>query len=188
MELIAAEDASNGEVGCRVTSEKFITYISNRSKNIDDNNLRQLLREHLGHILTECDYDKIISQVSGYIESIVADVNHPTTNIDSVEHIPTTELQQFLVAELGEHLSPPSLAAITRYTQQAIHFSVLQPRHTWSNPTWVLKSCLTIYIVQAITLNTAIAIIKEQYPHVGELEVVKVGGVLAPNQVITVDI
>ncbi|MBA3920381.1 MAG: hypothetical protein H0X31_01210 [Nostocaceae cyanobacterium] len=188
MELIAAEDASNGEVGCGVTSEKFTTYLSNRSQNINSDNLRQLLREHLGHILTEYDYDKIISQVSGYIESIIADVNHPTTNIDVFEHIPTTKLQQLLVDELGEYLPQTSIAAVNRYTQQAINFSVLQPRHTWSNPTWVMKSCLTIYIVQAITLDTAIAMIKEQHPHVGELEVVKVGGVLASNQVITVDI
>lgn len=72
--------------------------------------------------------------------------------------------------------------------QQAIHFSVLQPRHTWSNPTWIMKSGVTIYIAQAITLDEAVALVKEQYPHVGELEVVKVGGVLAPNQVVAVDV
>jgi hypothetical protein len=63
----------------------------------------------------------------------------------------------------------------------------MQPRHSWSNPTWVMKSGATIYIAQAITLDTAIALVKEQHPHIGELEVVKVGGVLVPDQVIAVD-
>jgi hypothetical protein len=35
-------------------------------------------------------------------------------------------------------------------------------------PTWVLKSGVTTYIAQATTLNTAITLIKTQYPHVGE--------------------
>jgi len=188
MELVAAEDASNGEVGCGVASDKIIAYLSNRSKNIDYDNFRELLREHLGHILTECDYDKIISQVTRYIESIVAGVDHPTTNINTVEHIPTTKLQQLLVDELGEYLPQISLSAVTQYTQQAIHFSVSQPRHTWSNPTWVMKTGIKIYIVQAITVDVAIAIVKEQYPELGELQVVTVAGVLAPNQVIAVDI
>jgi len=188
MELVAAEDASNGEVGCGVASDKIIAYLSNRSKNIDYDDFRELIREYLGHILTECDYDKIISQVTRYIESIVAGVDHPTTDINTVEHIPTIQLQQFLVDELGEHLPQISISAVTQYTQQAIDLSVLQPQHTWSNPTWVMKSNITIYVAQAITLDVAIAAVKEQYPDVGELQVVKVAGVLAPNQVIAVDI
>jgi hypothetical protein len=189
MELIAAEDASGGEVGCGVPSDKLIAYINNRSINISDDNFRQLLREYLGHILTERDYDRIISTVSRYIESIVAGVNnHSTSDIDTVEHIPTTELQQLLVDELGEYLPETSVAAVIQYTQQAIHFSVLQPRHTWPNPTWVMKSGVTIYIAQAKTLDEAVALVKEQYPHVGEPEVVKVGGVLAPNQVVAIDV
>lgn len=188
MELVEAEDASNGEVGCGVASDKFIATLSNINKNIDDDHLRQLLRQYLGHILTECDYDQIISQVSRYIESIIVGLNHSTTTIDTVEHIPTAELQQLLVDELGEHLPQISLVAVTQYTQQAIHFSVLQPRHTWSNPTWVMKSSATIYITQAITFEAAQAVVKEQHPYVGELEVIKVGGVLASNQVIAVDV
>lgn len=189
MELIEAEDASGGEVGCGVPSDKLRAYINNRSINISDDNFRQLLREYLGHILTERDYDRIISTVSRYIESIVAGVNnYPTSDIDTVEHIPTTKLLSFLVDELSEHLPQTTIDTITQYTQQAIHFLVLQPRHTWSNPTWVMKSGVTIYIAQAITLASAIALVKLQYPHVGELEVVKVGGVLAPNQVVAVDV
>jgi hypothetical protein len=51
----------------------------------------------------------------------------------------------------------------------------------------VLKSGATTYITQAITLNAAITLVKTQHPHVGELEVVKVDGVLASNQVIAVN-
>ena len=51
-----------------------------------------------------------------------------------------------------------------------------------------MKSAATIYIAQAITVDAAIALVKEEYPHMGELEVLTVGGLLAPNQVIAVNV
>lgn len=51
MELVAAEDAANGEVGCgRLASSNFLAYLNNRSINIDDENFRSLLLSHLGNI------------------------------------------------------------------------------------------------------------------------------------------
>jgi len=46
-----------------------------------------------------------------------------------------------------------------------------------------------VYIAQASSLDAAIAQVKAQYPdETGELQVIKVGGVLAPNQVICLDL
>lgn len=195
MELIAAEDAALGEVGCgRVVGGKLSVYLENRGINIDDERWRNLLREHLGHILTELDFDSIISQVRSYVESLVAGVfvssaDQPVSNASLVEHIPTIELQQLLYAELGEFLPESSRAQIVRFTHQAIHKSVLQPRHTWSNPIWVLTTGEKLYIVQAASLSDAIAQVKAQHPQeTGTLEVVTVGGVLAPNQVIALEL
>ncbi|MEM9925449.1 MAG: hypothetical protein AAF915_17130, partial [Cyanobacteria bacterium P01_D01_bin.50] len=76
-----------------------------------------------------------------------------------------------------------------KYTQLAIHLAVLQPRNTWLPPIWVLKSAEKFYIAQATDLEKAIALVKAQQPQeTGELEVVKVGGMLAPNQIIALDV
>lgn len=80
-------------------------------------------------------------------------------------------------------------AEIIEYIHTIVHKAVLQPRHTWPDPIWVLKSEEKIYIAQSATLEEAITQVKVQYKDVsGELEVVKVGGVLAPNQVIALDL
>lgn len=192
IELVAAEDAANGEVGCgRLASSNFLAYLNNRSINIDDENFRSLLNLHLGNILTERDFDSIISKVSRYIESVVAATTVPTTSArqqtEIVEHIPTSELQKLLQA-LTEFLPNGKEAQIIEYIHTVIHKAVLQPRHTWPHPIWVLKSEEKIYIAQSETLEEAITQVKVQYKEVsGELEVVKVGGVLAPNQVIALD-
>jgi hypothetical protein len=52
----------------------------------------------------------------------------------------------------------------------------------------VLRSGEKIYIAQASGLEVAIAKVREQNPEAtGELQVVKVGGLLAPDQVISLD-
>ncbi len=192
MELVTAEDAANGEVGCgRLASSNFLAYLNNRSINIDDENFRSLLNLHLGNILTERDFDSIISKVSRYIESVVEATTVPTTSVrqqtEIVEHIPTSELQK-LLQTLTEFLPNGKEAQIIEYIHAIIHKAVLQPRHTWPHPIWVLKSSEKIYIAQSATLEEAITQVKVQYKDVtGELEVVKVGGVLAPNQVIALD-
>lgn len=49
MELIEAEDAANGEVGCgRSLGKGLSDYFSTRGIALDDEKLKSLLREHLG--------------------------------------------------------------------------------------------------------------------------------------------
>ncbi len=203
MELIAAEDAASSQVGCsRVANANFLDIIENKSISIDNENFRDLLRSHLGHLLAEVDFDFIISKVNRYIHKIILSVDNDKQQVqfdaEIVEHIPEQELRQLLQVELEqveleqvelEQLSIDAVAQIIKYTQLQIHLAVLQPRHTWLPPIWLLKSEQKFYIAQAASLETAIALVKAQHPQViGELEVVKVGGVLAPNQVIDVDV
>ncbi|PSB64195.1 hypothetical protein C7B61_12515, partial [filamentous cyanobacterium CCP1] len=57
-----------------------------------------------------------------------------------------------------------------------------------SKPIWVLRGETQIYIVQETGIEAAIAKVKTQHPQeTGKLEVITVGGVLAPNQVISLD-
>lgn len=78
MEFIAAEDAALGEVGCgHVGGDKLSVYLENRGININEEYWKNLLREHLGHVLTEHDFDSIISQVARYVESFVMGVVVP---------------------------------------------------------------------------------------------------------------
>jgi hypothetical protein len=64
----------------------------------------------------------------------------------------------------------------------------LEARHTWAQPIWVLRGSVKLYVVQAANLDDAIAMTREQHPQdTLLLEVVKVGGVLAPNQVIAIE-
>jgi hypothetical protein len=72
MELIEAEDAANGEVSCgRNLGNKPSLYLKTCGINISDEKLRNLLREYLGHLLMELDFDSIINQVSHFVESLV---------------------------------------------------------------------------------------------------------------------
>jgi hypothetical protein len=102
------------------------------------------------------------------------------------EHIPSEALKDIFSAELG---AESALGSLLQFCHQVIHRAVLQPRHTWAQPTWVLKSKTQIYIAQATGIEAAIAQVKTQHPQeTGSLEVLTVGGILAPNQVIALDV
>ena len=197
MELVEAEDASNGEVGCgRDWGEQLPVYLRTCGINISDETLRNLLREHLGHVLMERDFDSIVTQVSRFIESLVVQAHtrserakpSPTLSEQVAEHIPTAELRQSFGSELGEFCNDADIEQIVQFTHQVIHNAVLHPRYTWPKPIWVLRSGEKIYIAQASGLEVAIAKVREQNPQeTGELQVVKVGGLLAPDQVISLE-
>ncbi|MFE1744092.1 hypothetical protein [Coleofasciculus sp. H7-2] len=92
-----------------------------------------MLREHLGHILMEPDFDAITIQIQRQIESLVPQAS-------------------------GKSLISASLLA----------------SH--------------IYIAQAAGIEEAIAKVKTQHPQeTGKLEAIAVGGILAPDQVISLD-
>lgn len=197
---VEAEDASNGEVGCgRDWGDKLPVYLATYGINVSDEGLRTLLREHLGHVLMERDFDSIVNQVTRFIEPLVVEAHtqsHSSKSVSSwevsnqpiLEHIPTEELKQHLVEDLGEVLTDLDLEQIIQFTHQVVHKAVLRPRHTWSNPIWVLTTQGRLYIAQAATLEGAIAKVREQYPNeTEELEVVTAGGILAPNQAIALD-
>lgn len=197
MELVEAEDASNGEVGCgRDWGEQLPVYLRTCGINISDETLRNLLREHLGHVLMERDFDSIVTQVSRFIESLVvqAHTSSERAKLSSTlsehvsEHIPKEELRQFFGSELGEFCNDADIEQIVQFTHQVIHKAVLHPRYTWPKPIWVLRSGEKLYIAQASGLEIAIAKVREQNPQeTGELQVVKVGGLLAPDQVISLE-
>ncbi|MFP4100327.1 hypothetical protein [Coleofasciculus sp.] len=197
MELVEAEDASNGEVGCgRDWGERLPVYLRTCGINISDDKLRTLLREHLGNVLMERDFDSIMTQVSRFIESVVVQVHSqsespkpsPTQTERVTEHIPTAELRQSFQSELGEFCNDTDIEQIVQFTHQVIHQAVLHPRYTFSEPIWVLKGEEKIYIAQAKRVKEAIAKVREQNPEeTGELNVVKVGGLLSPDQVISLE-
>ncbi len=198
MELVEAEDAANGEVGCgRNLGDRPSVYLKTCGINISDEKLRNLLREYLGHLLMEVDFDSIVTQVSYFIELLVVQESTRSSNpqpkltpSESVaEYIPTPELKQCIESELGEFCSSSAIEQIVLYARQVIHNSILQPRHKWPQPIWVLSAIQKVYIAQASSLDAAIARVKAQYPHeTGELQVIKVGGVLAPDRVISLDL
>lgn len=54
---------------------------------------------------------------------------------------------------------------------------------------WALNSMEKVYVARASSLDAAIGRVKAQYPHeTGELRAIKVGGLLAPDQVISLDL
>ena len=206
MELVEAEDASNGEGGCgRDWGEQFPVYLRTCGINISDDTLRNLLREHLGHVLMERDFDSIVTQVSRFIESLVVQAHtrseraKPSSTLSEhvAEHIPTGELRKIFQSELGEFCNDVDIEQIVQFTHQVIHKAVLHPRYTWPKPIWVLRSGEKLYIAQASGVEVvicasqqrfAIAKVREQNPQeTGELQVVKVGGLLAPDQVISLE-
>lgn len=197
MELIEAEDAANGEVGCgRDLGNNLSVYLNTYGINISGENLRTLLREHLGNLLMERDFDSITTQVSRFIESKAVQANilskHPqhvqAVTEPVVKHIAEDELKGFFQAELGEFCSEAILEQIIQFTHQVVYKAVLQPRHTWPKPIWVLKTGEKVYVAQASSLEDAIAMVLAQYPQeTGILEVLTVKGVLAPDQVISLD-
>jgi hypothetical protein len=193
MELVEAEDASNGEVGCgRDWGEQLPVYLRTCGINISDETLRNLLREHLGHVLMERDFDSIVTQVSRFIESLVVQAHtrseRTKPSLTPSEHVPTGELRKIFQSELGEFCNDADIEQIVQFTHQVIHKAVLHPRYTWPKPIWVLRSGEKIYIAQASGVEVAIAKVREQNPQeTGELQVMKVGGLLAPDQVISLE-
>lgn len=197
LELVEAEDAANGEVGCgRDLGKGLSGYLSTRGVVLDDEQLKSLLREHLGHILMEPDFDSIATQIQHWFESLVVQTrdssSSSTSLLDStsvIEHIPTKELKELFQPQLADFCSEDTLEQLIQWSHQIIHKAVLQPRHTWSKPIWVLRGETQIYIVQETGIEAAIAKVKTQHPQeTGKLEVIIVGGILAPDQVISLDI
>jgi hypothetical protein len=196
MELVEAEDAANGEVGCgRDLGKGLSGYLSTRGVALDDEQLKHLLREHLGHILMEPDFDSIATQIQRRLESLVVQsldsASSSASLLDSTnvtEHIPTEELRELFQSQIADFCSEDPLEQLIQLSHQIIHKAVLQPRHTWSKPIWVLRGETQIYIVQETGIEEAIARVKTQHPQeAGKLEVITVGGILAPDQVISLD-
>jgi len=72
LELVEAEDSANGKVSCGQELEKGLSgYFSSRGNFIDDEKLKNLLRDHLRHILREPDFDSITTQIQHQIESVI---------------------------------------------------------------------------------------------------------------------
>lgn len=196
MELIEAEDAANGEVGCgQDLGNRISGYFSTRDMALEDDKLKRFLQEHLGHILMEPDFDAIATQIQRWIESLVIPASRqslgsepPPASTNVTAHIPTEALRELFQSQLAEFCSEAALEQLLQLSHQIIHKAVLRPRHTWSNPIWVLRGETQIYIAQAAGIEEAIAKVKTQHPQeTGKLEVITVGGILAPDQVISLD-
>ena len=196
LELIEAEDATNGEVGCgRDLGKGLSGYLSTRGVALDDEQLKSLLREHLGHILMEPDFDSIATQIQRRLESLAMQSLDGSSSsaslLDStnvIEHVPTKELRELFQSQIADFRSEDALEQLIQLSHQIIHKAVLQPRHTWSKPIWVLRGETQIYIVQETGIEAAIAKVKTQHPQeTGGLEVITVGGILAPDQVISLN-
>lgn len=196
MELIEAEDAANGEVGCgRELGNRIAGYLSTCEIALEDEKLKRFLQAHLGHILMEPDFDAIATQIQRQIESLLiptasqslgSELPPASTNVTT--HIPTEALKELFQSQLAEFCSEAALEQLIQFSHQIIHKAVLRPRHTWSTPIWVLRSETQIYIAQAAGFEEAIAKVKAQHPQeTGILEVITAGGILAPDQVISLD-
>ena len=196
MELIEAEDAANGEVGCgQYLGKRVSGYVTPRGIALDDEKLRSLLREYLGHILREPDFDAITTQIQRQVESLVDQApsesfsSEPPLALAKVtEHIPTGDLKDLFQSYIAEFCSEYALEQLIQFSHQVIHKAVLNPRHTWPKPIWVLRGAAQVYIAQGAGIEEAIVKIRTQHPYeTGRLEIIKVGGVLAPDQVISLD-
>lgn len=196
LELIEAEDAANGEVGCgRDLGSRISGYFSTREIALEEEKLKHFLQEHLGHILMEPDFDSITTQMQRQIESLVIPASSqslgselPPASTSVTAHVPTEALKELFQSQLAEFCSEAALEQLVQFSHQIIHKAVLRPRHTWSSPIWVLRSETQIYIAQAAGIEEAIAKVKTQHPQeTGKLEVITVGGILAPDQVISLD-
>lgn len=195
MELIEAEDAANGEVGCgRDLGSRISGYFSTREFALEEEKLKHFLQAHLGHILMEPDFDSIATQIQRQIESLVIPASsqslgsEPPASTSVTAYVPTEALKKLFQSQLAEFCSETALEQLIQFSHQIIHKAVLRPRHTWSSPIWVLRGETQIYIAQAAGIEEAIAKVKTQHPQeTGKLEVITVGGILAPDQVISLD-
>jgi hypothetical protein len=197
MELIEAEDAANGEVGCgQDLGNRISGSFSTHEIALEDEKLKRFLQEHLGHILMEPDFDSIATQIQRKLESLVIpaasqslDSELPPASTNVTVHIPTEALKELFQSQLAEFCSEAALEQLIQFSHQIIHKAVLRPRHTWSSPIWVLRGETQIYIAQAARIEEAIVKVKTQHPQeTGTLEVITVGGILAPDQLISLDI
>jgi len=196
LELVEAEDAANGEVGCgRDLGKGLSEYFSTRGVALNDEPLKSLLREHLGPILMEPDFDSITTQIQRRLESLVVQTLDGSSSSASLldsstvaEHLPTEEVRELFQSQLADFCAEDTLEQLIQSSHQIIHKAVLHPRHTWSKPIWVLRGETQVYIVQDTRIEAAIAKVKTQHPQeTGKLEIITVGGILAPDQVISLD-
>jgi hypothetical protein len=143
----------------------------------------------------EPDFDAIATQIQRQLESLVIPVSSqslgsepPPASTKVTAHVPTEALKALFQSQLAEFCSEAALEQLIQFSHQIIHKAVLRPRHTWASPIWVLRSETQIYIAQAAGIEEAIAKVKTQHPQeTGNLEVITVGGILAPDQVISLD-
>jgi hypothetical protein len=184
MAWVEAEDAAQGEVGCghlsdRGTDDFRLDII------LDTEQLRRVLQSHLGHLLGDLDFDSIVTQIQYQVGSWGTKL--PLNQATVAEQIPTEALRAVFrsPAEFG---TEADLKPFLQFCHQVIHLAVLRPRQTWASPIWVLKDERQIYITQAAGVEAAIAQVRTQQPQVGRLEVVTVGGLLAPEPVIALSL
>ena len=143
----------------------------------------------------EPDFDSIMTQIQRQIESLVIQAPSkaispvfPLTSAKSTEYIPTATLKALFQSQIAEFCSEDALESLIQASHQIIDKAALRPRHTWSKPIWVLRGETQIYIAQAAGVEEVIAKVKTQHPQeTGKLEVITVGGILAPDQVISLD-
>uniref|UniRef100_A0A7C3PBQ7 Uncharacterized protein n=1 Tax=Oscillatoriales cyanobacterium SpSt-418 TaxID=2282169 RepID=A0A7C3PBQ7_9CYAN len=110
LELVEAEDAANGEVGCgRELGKGLSEYFSTHGVALDDEPLKSLLREHLGPILMEPDFDSITTQIQRRLESLVVQTLDGSSSSASLldsstvaEHIPTQEVRELFQSQLAD--------------------------------------------------------------------------------------
>jgi hypothetical protein len=50
------------------------------------------------------------------------------------------------MADLGACLNITEIESIIQFSHQAIHKSVLRPRHIWTNPIWVMATLTQLYV------------------------------------------
>ena len=102
MELIEAEDAANGEVGCgRDLGNRISGYFSTREIALEEEKLKHFLQTHLGHILMEPDFDSIATQIQRQIESLLIPASSqslgselPQASTNVTAHVPTEPLKE----------------------------------------------------------------------------------------------
>ncbi len=137
MELVEAEDAANGEVGCgRDWGSKLPVYLQTCQVNISDAAFQELLRKHLEHRMVDSDFDHIVNRVRLFIEPIVVNAHIQGSSvavqpvpIDAVvEQIPSQELHERFKADLGAVCSDAELEKIVAFTHQVIHQAALKSR------------------------------------------------------------
>jgi hypothetical protein len=124
LELVEAEEAANGEVGCgRDLGKGLSGYLSTREVVLDDEQLKNLLREHLGHILMEPDFDSITTQIQRGLESLVVqslnNSSSSATLLDStnvIEHIPTEELRELFQSQIADFCSEDTLEQLIQFS------------------------------------------------------------------------